>query len=155
MILFIAWNEAESKPLEFVRICPACQQPTVIGHGWRGRRADDARHRSIRIHRGRCKLCRRTVTMLPGWLIPGGHYSLEARQQSERMLLEQGLPAEQCIPQIADPDRTPDPSTVRRWFRRRWESLLVSWQWIFPPPTLFAWDWKAACRILIAEISSA
>ena len=93
--------------------------------------------------------------MLPGWLIPGGHYSLEARQQSERMLLEQGLPAEQCIAQIADPDRTPDPSTVRRWFRRRWESLLVSWQWIFPPPTLFAWDWKAACRILIPETSSA
>jgi Domain of unknown function (DUF6431) len=155
MILFIAWNDAEGKPLEFVRICPACQQPTVIGHGWRWRRADDACHRSIRIHRGRCKLCHRTVTMLPGWLIPGGHYSLEARQQSERLLLEDGLPAEQCIPQLADPDRTADPSTVRRWFQRRWESLLVSWQWIFPPPTLFAWDWKAACRILIPETSSA
>ena len=93
--------------------------------------------------------------MLPGWLIPGGHYSLEARQPSERLLLDDGLPAGQCIPQLADPDRSADPSTVRRWFQRRVQSLLVSWQWIFPPPTLFAWDWRAACRILILETSSA
>ena len=93
--------------------------------------------------------------MLPGWLIPGGHYSRPARQQAEHLLLEQGLPAEQCIPQVADPDRTVDPSTVRRWFRRRWESLVASWRWIVPPPTLFAWDWKAASRMLIPETSSA
>ena len=55
MIVFIAWNDAEGKPLGSVRICPACQEPTVIGHGWRSRPADDACHRSIRIHRGRCK----------------------------------------------------------------------------------------------------
>ena len=155
MIVFIAWNDAEGKPLDFVRICPACHEPTVIGHGWRWRRADDACHRSIRIHRGLCKLCQRTVTMLPQWLIPGGHYSLHARHQSERLLLDQNLPAEQCIPQIADPDRTTDPSTVRRWFQRRWESLVACSRWNFPPPTVFAWDWKAASRILIAETSTA
>lgn len=33
MILFIAWNDAEGKPLEFVRLCPACRQSTIIGHG--------------------------------------------------------------------------------------------------------------------------
>jgi hypothetical protein len=154
MIVFIAWNDVEGKPLDFVRICPACRQPTVIGHGWRWRHADDERHRSIRIHRGLCKLCHRTITMLPGWLIPGGHYSLEARQQAEA-LWRQDLPAEQCIPALADPNRSIDPATVRRWFRRRWESWLASLAWLFPVPTLIAWDWRAACRILIPETSSA
>ena len=92
--------------------------------------------------------------MLPEWLIPSGHYSLEARRQSERLLLEENLPAEHCIPAIADPNRTPDPSTVRRWFQRRWESLVASLPWMIPPPTLFAWEWRAAGRILIAEASS-
>lgn len=154
MIVFIAWDDAEGKPREFPRICPACQEPAVIGHGWRWRRADDACHLSIRIRRGRCKLCRRTLTMLPGWLIPGGHYSLEARQQAERLLLEEGQPAEQCIPPIADPQRMVDPSTVRRWFQRRWESVVASLRYLLLAPTLFAWDWKAASRILIAETNS-
>jgi hypothetical protein len=154
MIVFIAWNEAEGKPLESVRICPACQRPTVVGHGWRRRRADDASHRSIRIHRGRCKLCRLTLTMLPHWLIPGGHYSLQARRQSERRFVDQGKPAEQSIPRIDDPGRTPEASTVRRWLRRRCESLVASLRWSFLAPTLFAWDWKAACRILPAEADS-
>ncbi|MBI3428449.1 MAG: hypothetical protein HY011_36480 [Acidobacteria bacterium] len=154
MIVYIAWDDAESKPLEFLRICPGCHEPTVIGHGWRQRRADDIHHSTIRIHRGKCKPCHRTITMLPRWLIPGGHYSWTARQQAEQLALEQELPAEQCIPEIADPQRSIDPSTVRRWFHRRWESLmmgLVGLSWIVPPPTLFAWDWKAASRILIAE----
>jgi hypothetical protein len=47
----------------------------VIGHGWRSRQAHDAHHTQIRIHRGICKLCDLTLTMLPEWLVPGGHYS--------------------------------------------------------------------------------
>ena len=98
--------------------------------------------------------------MLPRWLIPGGHYSWEARRQAEQLALEQQLPAEQCIPEIADPQRSIDPSTVRRWLHRRWESLMTGLLGLggFPllalPPTLFAWDWKAASRILIAEVNS-
>lgn len=75
VIVFIAWNRAEGKPGEMVRICPACQQVSVIGHGWRSRQAHDAHHTQIRIHRGICKLCDLTLTMLPEWLVPGGHYS--------------------------------------------------------------------------------
>lgn len=45
--------------------------------------------------------------MLPEWLIPSGHYSLEARRQSERLLLEENLPAEHCIPAIAIPTARP------------------------------------------------
>jgi Domain of unknown function (DUF6431) len=157
VIVFIPWNDAEGKPGEMVRVCPACQQVSVIGHGWRKRQAHDANHIWIRIRRGICKLCGRTLTLLPGWLVPGGHYSLSARQQAAQLALtEPPRTAEECIPDSADANRSADPSTVRRWFQRRWESLWLSVmrRWTHPP-TLFAWDWKAAGRILIPETSSA
>jgi hypothetical protein len=157
VIVFIAWNEAEDKPGEMVRCCPACQQDSVIGHGWRSRQAHDASHTQIRIHRGICKLCDRTLTMLPDWLVPGGHYSLAAREQAEHLATEQARPLEECVPDSADVERCADPSTVGRWFQRRRESLwrsIIMAKWA-PPPTLFAWDWKAARRILIPETSSA
>ena len=140
-----------------VRICPECQQVSVIGHGWRERQAHDANHTRIRIHRGICKLCERTLTMLPDWLVPGGHYSLAARQQAAQLLAgEPQRVVEECIPDSADGERSADPSTVRRWFQRRWESLWLSLigRWA-QPPTLLAWDWKAARRMLIPETNSA
>ena len=45
--------------------------------GETGRRSD-ANHTWIRIQRGICKHCDRTLTMLPDWFVPGGHYSLTA-----------------------------------------------------------------------------
>lgn len=156
MIVFIAWNDAEGKPGEMVRVCPACQQISVIGHGWRSRQAHDANHTRIRIHRGICKLCDLTLTMLPDWLVPGGHYSLWARQQAAQLASQQQRTVEECVPDSADPNRSADPSTVRRWFQRRLESLWLSVGGMWAqPPTLFAWDWKAASRILIPETSSA
>jgi hypothetical protein len=94
--------------------------------------------------------------MLPDWLVPGGHYSLSARQQAGQLGSEPPRAVEECIPDGADKDRSADPSTVRRWFQRRLESLwlcLIGKLW--QPPTLFAWDWKAASRILIPETNSA
>jgi hypothetical protein len=157
VIVFIAWNDAEGKPGEMVRICPACRQDSVIGHGWRDRQAHDANHTQIRIRRGICKLCDRTLTMLPGWLVPGGHYSLAARQQAEQLATERERPLEECVPDSLDGERCADPSTVGRWFQRRRESLwrsIILAKWV-QPHTLFAWDWKAARRILIPETSSA
>ena len=94
--------------------------------------------------------------MLPDWSVPGGHYSLRARQQAAQLASEPERAVEECIPDSADPNRSADPSTVRRWFQRRLESLWLSLRgrWT-PPPTLLAWDWKAASRILIPETSSA
>jgi Domain of unknown function (DUF6431) len=156
VIVFIAWNDAAGKPGEMVRICPACQQVSVIGHGWRRRQAHDAHHTWISIHRGICKLCDRTLSMLPGWAIPGGHYSLSARQQAAQLASEPQRTVEECIPDSADGERSAEPSTVRRWFQRRveslWLSLIVQRA---TAPTLFAWDWKAVRRILIPETSSA
>ena len=155
MIVFIAWNDAEGKPGEMMRVYLACQQVSVIGHGWRSRQAHDANHTWIRIHRGICKLCDLTLTMLPDWLVPGGHYSLAARQQAARLASEPARTVEQCVPESADGERFADPSTVRRWLQRRRESLerCLAGQWP-PPPTLFAWDWKAARRMLIPEPDS-
>ena len=155
MIVFIPWNDAGGKPSAMVRVCPACQASSVIGHGWRFRRAYDATHTRIRIQRGLCKLCHLTLTMLPDWLIPGGHYSLLARQQAAKLASEEDRSLEECVPDSADSDRSADPSTVRRWFRRRTQSLWLSifGNWT-QPPTLFAWDWKAASRILIPETNS-
>lgn len=94
--------------------------------------------------------------MLPQWLVPAGHYSLRARQQAAQLASEQPRALEDCIPDSADKDRCADPSTVRRWFCRRLESLWLSILGMWAqPPTLFAWDWKAASRILIAETNSA
>lgn len=138
-----------------VRICPACRAASVIGHGWRSRQAHDAIHTRIRIQRGICKLCHLTLTMLPDWLIPGGHYSLLARQQAAQLASEDDRPVEQCIPNSADRDRSADPSTVRRWLSRRIDSLWLSVLGMrVQLPTLFAWDWKAASRILIPEANS-
>jgi len=49
-------------------------------------------------------------------------------------------PAEQAAPHCRDPDRIADPSTIRRWFWRRLESL----RFLACAPTPFAWEWRAA-----------
>jgi hypothetical protein len=72
-----------------------------------------------------------------------------ARQQAIQRL-GQKVPVEQAVPHCRDPDRLPDPSTIRRWFLRRLESL----RHFACAPTLLAWDWRAARRILIAEPTS-
>jgi hypothetical protein len=148
-------------PLELLpRLCPLCQRTRIIGHGQRLRSAHDERHERIWVRRGRCGVCKKTFTVLPDWLSPSGHYTLHCRQQAcERIVA--GDPAEQAAPDCKDASRSPDPSSVRRWAQRRFLSL---WCWFtaatrkaFPflqPPTIFAWDLNAACRILPIEARS-
>lgn len=151
VIVFIPRSGEERKPFQaenewLPRRCPVCRHNAVIGHGRRRRQAHDGTHAWILVRRGICKACGRTLTVLPGECVPGAPYSLLARQQAfER--LEQGLPAEEAAPHCRDPDRLADPATIRRWFWRRIESLrFLAWA-----PTLLAWDWRAAGRILFAE----
>ena len=128
------------------RQCPACGQAAIIGHGRRRRQAHDRIHRWILVRRGICKVCHDTLTVLPEWCVPGASYGLSVRQEALHQL-GQGVPAEQAAPHCHDPDRIADASTIRRWFWRRVESFrFFAWA-----PTLFAWDWRAAGRILIAE----
>lgn len=100
-----------------IRFCPKCLCDTIIGHGRRRKQAHDERHDWIGIRRGLCTRCEATFTFLPIFSLPYTHYSLIARSQAlRRYFLEQGS-WESALPDLKDPDRVPDPSTLRRWFR--------------------------------------
>jgi hypothetical protein len=168
VILFIALPEPEDKvdlgliavPLGLLpRQCPLCGKQTIIGHGRRLRQSHDDRRECIWVRRGLCQPCRKTFTVLPDWLAPSAHYSLYCRQEScERIAA--GDSAEQAAPHCKDPTRLADPSTLRRWARRR---LLSMWCWMIAgisdrhflqTPTILAWDLAAFCRILPIEARS-
>jgi len=123
---------------------------TIIGHGRRSRQAHDGRHDRILVRRGLCKAGCGTLTVLPAWCIPGASYSLLARQPALAQLAL-GISAEQAAPHCRDPNRLADSSTIRRWLRRRLESLQRLLPSAVVTPTLLAWDWLAARRILSAE----
>jgi hypothetical protein len=151
VIVFIPRSGDGCKPGDYdaewlPRQCPACWELAIIGHGRRQRPAHDPIHDWIWVRRGICKICDKTLTVLPGWCVPRSPYSLLARQQAIDRLC-QGCPAEEAAPLCRHPDHLPDGSTVRRWFGRFFQGLRL----LALPPTLLAWDWRAASRILIAE----
>ena len=147
-------------PLDLLpRRCPVCRNDTIIGHGRRLRQSHDVQRECVWVRRGICQPCKKTFTILPDWLAPSGHYSLYCRQRScERIAA--GDSAEQAVPDCKDPTRLPDPSTLRRWAKRR---LLSMWCWMMAgapgerfsrAPTILAWDLGAVCRILPIEARS-
>jgi hypothetical protein len=77
--------------------------------------------------------------------MPRALYSLSARKEALGRLAA-GETLEESAPDGRDPDRIADSSTVRRWFWRRMGSLRF-----FFSPTILAWDWRAAARILTME----
>ena len=132
------------------RECPACWQMAVVGHGRRWRSAHDCEHDRIRVRRGKCNRCECTLTVLPAWWVPRASYSLPARHQAMQRLAD-GRSLEQAAPECLNPDRIAAPATLRRWFWRRIESLVFL---LYRAPTILAWDWRAAFRILISEPNS-
>ena len=171
VVLFIVLPGTENKtdaavieiPLELLpRRCPFCGERTIIGHGQRLKPAHDQRHQQIWIRRGLCRPCRKTFTVLPDWSPPSGHYSLHCRQQAWDLLRQADSSWERSVPGVADPSRSPDASTVRRWARRLLHlgTLLAAKFWLAigcsasTPPTILAWDWAAIRRILPLEASS-
>jgi hypothetical protein len=168
VILFIALPEAEDKtapgnafPLSLLpRRCPRCGRETIIGHGQRRKQAHDERHDWIWVRRGLCRPCHETFTIVPTWSPPYGHYSFRCREQAWESTCKSGG-WEQSAPQTKDPDRLPDPATLRRWALRRLLSLCCSLKafspWLrtfFRAPTILAWDWPAAGRNLRLEAIS-
>jgi len=173
VILFIALPEPESKtdtgttaiPLQLLpRRCPICGNRTIVGHGQRRKQAHDSRRTSIRIRRGRCPPCRKTFTILPVWSLPYCHYSIDCRQQAwDEVCAGNSIGWEQAAPHCKDPTRLPDSGTLRQWACSRLVSLwygakawmcgLIPWK-IFQAPTILAWDWAAASRILLPKASS-
>jgi hypothetical protein len=103
------------------------------------------------VRRGRCPPCKKTFTILPAWVPPSGHYSYYGRQQASESS-DQPL---HCL----DTTRQPDDSTLRRWAWRRFLSLLIwltVWSQLAPArfssaPTILAWDFPAAARMLFLK----
>jgi len=56
-----------------------------------------------------------TFTFLPLFSLPYTHYSLLARSQALQRRFKEHCTWEKASPRMKDPDRLPDPSTVRRW----------------------------------------
>jgi hypothetical protein len=98
-----------------LRRCPVCEHDSIIGHGRRHKQAHDEYHDWIVIRRGRCPGCGKTFTFLPVFSLPYTHYSLLARCQALRRRFEDGCSWEEATPSLKDPNRLPDPSTLRRW----------------------------------------
>ena len=91
MILFISLPPADDKAVlgvtrislqQMPRWCPLCHRASIIGHGQRRKPAHDGQHEYVWVRRGRCRLCRKTFTILPSWSLPYGHYTLRCRQQA-------------------------------------------------------------------------
>jgi hypothetical protein len=109
------WAEGGGGPI--LRLCPVCLRESIVGHGRRRKQAHDEDHDWIQIRRGRCNLCAKTFTFLPPFSLPYSHYSLIARSQALRRYFLEGYTWETAAPEVKDPDRIADPSTLRRWFR--------------------------------------
>jgi transposase-like protein len=139
------------------RHCPFCERDTIVGHGRRRKQAHDDKHDWIWVRRGRCLPCKKTFTVVPVWSPPSGHYSYECRRQVCDAVAN-GKPAPHC----RDSMRLPDDSTVRRWSWCKFISMLcglVMSRWpvranFFSAPTILAWDFPAASRILRLEANS-
>src|SRR5206468_3630029 len=120
---------------------------------------DDDRHDHICLRRGLCRLCSRTFTVLPHWLVPFGDYGLRSRQQACDRIAT-GDSAEQAAPHCRNPARLPDASTVRRYVHRRlfslscWASIAATAKYFLASPTIVAWDLSASCRMLRLEAKS-
>ena len=98
-----------------LRSCPVCERDSIIGHGRRRKQAHDESHDWIGIRRGRCPDCGKTFTFLPLLSLPYTHYSLLARCQALRRRFVEHRSWEEATPTLKDPNRVPDPSTLRRW----------------------------------------
>jgi hypothetical protein len=98
-----------------VRRCPVCERDSIAGHGRRRKQAHDEYHDWIPIRRGHCRGCGKTFTFLPQLSLPYTHYSLLARCEAVRRRFEEHCSWEEATPSLKDPNRLPDPSTLRRW----------------------------------------
>ena len=125
-IVFIALPAAQGKPEidwaesaaeNIIRRCPVCACDSIVGHGRRRKQAHDEHHDWIRIRRGLCNICGKTITFLPLFSLPYTHYSLIARSEALRRYFVDGCSWEAAAPPVKDPSRVTDPSTLHRWFR--------------------------------------
>jgi hypothetical protein len=88
--------------------------------------------------------------------MPSAIYTLRCRHQACEQI-DAGESAEGSVPVVRDPDRSPDVSTLRRWFSqlRVLRTLIGCALWrITTLPTSVALDWPTIGSILHAEARS-
>jgi hypothetical protein len=101
--------------------CPHCKAvDTFIGHGYYWRQPIDRQQSySIRIKRWLCKSCRRTISILPSFLLRFRHYLLAVIQEVVTARFEKqaswGQIEQQCTNEQGE--RLPSERTIRRWCR--------------------------------------
>jgi len=143
-----------------LRRCPVCERDSIIGHGHRRKQAHDEHHDWIGIRRGLCHGCGKTFTFLPLLSLPYTHYSLLARCQALRRHFVDHCSWEDATPTLKDPDRLPDPSTLRRWssgldhsqpaaaFLRQTLVRVVHWLACGDQADPAAWLWSGLTSVL-------
>ena len=136
-----------------LRWCPFCLLDSIIGHGWRRKQAHDKSHDWIRYRRGLCPLCGVIFSFLPAFSLPYTHYSLVARSEALRRRFVERRSWENATPPLKDPNRVPDPSTLRRWFAGSTTWILLGPPFPFCAPCSKPWrsGWPAASSTLSAR----
>lgn len=98
------------------KVCLHCQAvDAFIGHGYYPRKPlDQQQAYSIRVRRWLCKACRRTVSLLPSFLLSFRHYLLEVIQQVVVVRFEDDGAWKQVLQRCTWRD-APSERTVKRW----------------------------------------
>jgi len=116
------------------RVCVVCQREgregAIVSHGTRERTFHSRDRKSIKVRRGQCNEpeCRVTYTFLPCFVRPYHHYSVETQAGAlASYFAESESKSGQVrgLPSVWDPDRSPEESTVRRWFNPLGERWLL------------------------------
>jgi len=96
--------------------CPQCgEKHCLIGHGYYQRKAkDEQRVYRIRVKRWRCKICQRSVSVLPNFLCPWRHYLVRVIQAVVVACFEHDLSWKQVAVRSACWG-TPALRTMQRW----------------------------------------
>jgi Domain of unknown function (DUF6431) len=108
--------------------CPLCRVvDTLIGHGFYERKALSPRQVYVlRIKRWYCKACRRTVSLLPSFLLRFRHYLLDVIQSAVVTRVEDEASWAQ-VSQHCAMEGAPSSRTIRRWCDAWAEHASVWW----------------------------
>lgn len=108
--------------------CPHCgQQDRLIGHGFYWRKAkDQTQVIRIRVKRWLCKACRRTLSVLPSFVLRFRHYLLAVIQAVVVARYEDHA-SWQATTQRCAQDGLPAPRTIGRWCRSFAEQAPAWW----------------------------
>lgn len=108
--------------------CPHCRVvDQFIGHGFYTRKAlSQTQVHVLRIKRWYCKACRRTVSLLPSFLLRFRHYLLDVIQPVVVARFEDSASWAQVV-QRCSVDGAPSPCTMRRWCESFAKHAAVWW----------------------------